>query len=174
MEKRNKEHLFENLFQENKDKIYRLCCGYFSDDNDVDDLFQEIMLNIWKNLDSFRAEAKISTWIYRIAVNTALLFSKRQQRNRNLFLRIEPEIFIPQTKGEVPDPHQQLELENLQRCITSLAKQDRLLVSMLLDGLSYKEMAEILGMSVSHVGVKINRIKHSLAELMKEASHGKL
>ncbi|KAA3660461.1 MAG: RNA polymerase sigma factor [Calditrichaeota bacterium] len=173
MNKRQKEHVFENLFRDNKDKVYRLCRGYFQDSNDVDDLFQEIMLNIWKSLDAFREEAKISTWIYRVAVNTALLFSKRQQRKNTLFQMIEPETLTDHTKSDTPDPHLQLELENLRRCITMLAKQDRLLVSLLLDGLSYKEMADILGMSVSHVGVKINRTKKALAALMKEASHGK-
>ncbi len=71
MKKEQKETLFTEVFQANRDRLYRLCCGYLNDENDIDDLMQEIMLNIWKNLDSFRGEAQISTWIFRIAVNTA-------------------------------------------------------------------------------------------------------
>ena len=73
----NKENLFIDILNENKDRIYRLCMGYLIDKQEVDDLFQDVMINIWRGLDSFRGEAQISTWIYRIAVNTSLIYNKK-------------------------------------------------------------------------------------------------
>jgi len=69
----DKEKLFKDILEENKNRIYRLCLGYLIDKQEVDDLFQDVMINIWRGLDSFRGDAKISTWVYRIAVNTSLI-----------------------------------------------------------------------------------------------------
>ncbi|MGA7837519.1 MAG: sigma-70 family RNA polymerase sigma factor [Ignavibacteriaceae bacterium] len=69
----DKEKLFTEVFKENRDKIYRLCYTSINNKDDVEDLFQEVMLNVWRSLENFRHESKFSTWIYRITVNTALL-----------------------------------------------------------------------------------------------------
>ncbi len=77
MKKSDKEELFIQMFNENREKTYRLCYAYLYDKTEIDDLFQEIMINVWNSLGQFRFESKISTWVYRIAVNTALLFNKK-------------------------------------------------------------------------------------------------
>ena len=86
-----KEQIFTKLFVENRDKVYRLCNAYLNDKNVLDDLFQDIMINIWNNLHSFRQEAKISTWIYRIAVNTALMYNNKIKKKNNLFSEFDLE-----------------------------------------------------------------------------------
>lgn len=167
MNKAQREAKFTEIFQNNRDQVYRLCCGFVSDANDVDDLFQEIMLNIWKNLSKFRTEAQISTWIYRIAVNSALLFRKREQRKKQRMRPLDKSDFTrPGKEGNFTGV--QFELQRLQACVQRLKKPDRLLISLLLEGLSYKEIADVLGLSVSHVGVKINRAKSKLEKMMQE------
>ena len=161
-----REQLFVELFENNRASIRRLCYGYLNSAAEVDDLFQEIMTNVWNSLPSFRGEAKIGTWLYRIAVNTALIHRRKRKPSAVL--------------EDVPDPrasaHQDLErrerLERLHRAIAQLGDQDRLIVSLLLEGISYKEIGEITGITVNYVGVKIVRIKQALERLMTEVSHG--
>jgi RNA polymerase sigma-70 factor, ECF subfamily len=162
------EQLFNDFFREYKDRIYRLCYGYLSDKKEIDDLFQEIMANIWKNLGSFRQESAIGTWVYRIAVNTALVFNRKLRRKHNLFQE-----WTTEKSGESRSENQedQLEkgelLERMHGCIAGLPTNDRLIVTLLLEGLSYEEIAAVVGISVNYVGVKINRIKPVLARLME-------
>jgi RNA polymerase sigma-70 factor (ECF subfamily) len=161
-----RERLFLELFHENKARIQRLCWGYLDSPHDAEDLFQEIMANVWNSLPSFRGESKISTWVYRIAVNTALVHRKKWKRSEEL----------QDVADTRPCAQQDLErrerLALLRAAIATLAEQDRLIVTLLLEGLSYKEMAEITGLTVNHVGVKISRIKLALEQNMLEATNG--
>ena len=84
MNQGERERLFLELFQQNKASIQRLCWGYLDSPHDAEDLFQEIMANVWNSLPSFRGESKISTWVYRIAVNTALVHRKKWKRGEEL------------------------------------------------------------------------------------------
>lgn len=161
-----RERQFVQLFETNRASIRRLCYGYLNSACEVDDLFQEIMTNVWNSLPSFRGEAKISTWLYRIAVNTALIHRRKRRPSEEL----------PDLPDQRASAHQDLEhqerLESLHRAIGQLADQDRVIVSLLLEGLSYKEIADITGITVNYVGVKISRIKQTLEQLMTEVSHG--
>ena len=143
-----RERLFVSLFEQNRAGILRLCYSYLNSASEVHDLFQEIMTNVWNSLVNFRGEAKLSTWVYRIAVNTALIYRRRRRPSEEL--------------PDMPDP----------RASTQLGDQDRLIVSLLLEGLSYKEIADITGITVNYVGVKISRIKQALEQLLTEVSHG--
>ena len=166
MNRVERERLFLELLEENKVRIQRLCYGYLNSPSEVEDLFQEIMTNVWNSLPGFRGEAKASTWLYRIAVNTALLYRKRWKRGEVL--------------TDVPDDrrgaHQNLEekerLASLRRAIATLPDQDRLIVTLLLEGLSYREIADITGITINYVGVRISRIKATLEQLMKEVAYG--
>ena len=82
MRNKDKEKQFQDLLSINKDKIFRLCYGYLNNKSEVDDLFQEVLLNVWKGLTHFREDAKMSTWIYRITVNTALVYNKKLKNSR--------------------------------------------------------------------------------------------
>jgi len=166
MTKSERERLFLDLFQNRRSSLQRLCYGFLGSSQDVEDLFQEIMTNVWNRLPSFRGESALNTWVYRIAVNTALVYRKKMKRGEEL--------------PELPDAgisaHQNLEqkerLAALRRAIASLADQDRLIVTLLLEGLSYKEIAEITGLTVNYVGVKISRSKQTIEQLMTEVNHG--
>jgi RNA polymerase sigma-70 factor (ECF subfamily) len=143
-----------------------LCYGYLGSPEEVEDLFQEIMTNVWNSLPSFRAESAINTWVYRIAVNTALVYRKKIKRGVEL-----PD--LPDARqGAQQNLEQQERLAALHRAIGSLADQDRLIVTLLLEGISYKEIADITGLTVNYVGVKISRIKQTLEQLMSEVTNG--
>ena len=161
-----RERLFVPLFEQSRAGIRRLCYSYLNSASEVDDLFQEIMTNVWNSLENFRGDAKLSTWMYRIAVNTALIHRRRRRRSEEL----------PDMPDHRVSTHRDLErqeqLEVLHCAIAQLGDQDRLIVSLLLEGLSYKEIADVTGITVNYVGVKISRIKQSLEQLMTEVSHG--
>ena len=161
-----REERFLEIFAAHKDRLHRLCYGYLGSNEDLDDLFQEVMVNVWNGLPGFRGDSAVSTWVYRIAVNTALIHRRKRRPT-------EPLVDVADRGGGV---HQCLEEEErlavLRRAIASLPAPDRLVVTLLLEGLSYKEIAEITGLTVNHVGVKLTRIRKSMEEMMTEVSHG--
>jgi RNA polymerase sigma-70 factor, ECF subfamily len=161
----DKETLFADILEQNRNRIYRLCLGYLIDKRDVDDLFQDVLVNIWRGLDSFRGEAKISTWIYRIAVNTALIHNKRTSRKKEIISSLDTDEVIDESGGKKDI---RIDVNFLREKIASLKKQDRLIITLMLEGLSYREISDIVGISVNYVGVKINRIKQQLEKLINE------
>jgi RNA polymerase sigma-70 factor (ECF subfamily) len=167
MTRAEKERLFTGLFEENKARVLRLCRGYLSDEHEAEDLFQEVMTNVWNSLESFRHEAKITTWLYRIAVNSALLYRRKLKRGEAVVAggALTERAAAP---GSSPDDDR---LRSLRAAITELPEQDRLIVTLLLEGLSYKEIAEVTGITVNYVGVKISRIKQSLEKRMTGVDH---
>lgn len=168
MTRSERDRVFQELFEANRSRIQRLCYGYLGSSDEVDDLFQEIMINVWNSLPSFRGESLASTWLYRIAVNTALIHRRKRRPT-------EP---LPELRDPARGAHHSLEtgerLAALRSAIASLPDQDRLIMTLLLEGLSYKEISEITGLTVNHVGVKINRSKAVLEQLLTEAHHGAL
>ena len=168
MTRADRERLFHELFTDNQSRIQRLCYGYLGPCGEVEDLFQEIMVNVWNSLPCFRGEARPSTWLYRIAVNTALIYRRKRRVT-------EP---LPEVRDPACSPHQNLEDEErltaLRAAIATLQDQDRVVVTLLLEGLSYKEISEITGLTVNYVGVKISRIKQVLEEMLTEAHHDKV
>lgn len=166
-----KEQVFYQLFEENREKIYRLCYAYLYNKDEIDDLFQEIMMNIWNSLDKFRNESKISTWVYRIAINSAIMHNRKDTKHKDLFSRgINLKMDIEDNLNESYEREEKL--VRLRQSILKLKSQDRLIISMVLEGLKYEEISEITGMTLSNVGVRINRIKVFLSNLMKEESNG--
>jgi len=166
MTQAERERIFVQLFEESRASIRRLCYGYLNSATEVDDLFQEIMTNVWNALPTFRGDAKITTWLYRIAVNTAIIHQRRHRPVEELRVVADHRATAQQ------DLEQREQLELLRRAIAELDDRDRLIVSLLLEGISYKEIAEITGISVNYVGVKIVRIKQELEQFMTEVTHG--
>ena len=162
-----KEKLFKEVFKENKDRIFRLCYTSLNNKADVDDLFQEVMTNVWRSLESFRNDSKISTWIYRITVNSSFLFNKRYKTKSGRFQNFEHHE-LEEIHGGSNHFEKNLDenLQNLQKAIAKLSKQDRIIISLFLEEMSYDEIAEVVGISRNYVGVKINRIKTALAKTM--------
>jgi RNA polymerase sigma-70 factor, ECF subfamily len=163
----NKESLFNEVFRENKDKIFKLCYSYLDKKDNAEDLFQEVMMNVWINLDNFRGESRISTWIYRIAINTALLYNKKDSR----YNKIKNQNGNPEKIQAIDSFDESMEKEKkiilLYESISKLSKQNRLIISLALEGLSYADIGEIIGITINNVGVRINRIKDELFKIMK-------
>ena len=133
---------------------------------------QEMLLQLWTSLPAFRGEAKESTWIYRVSFNTALAWRRDEKRRRvkhEAFLELN---IAPEAAWRPHEPSQEDEMvEMLYAAIRRLPRLDASLALMHLDGLTYREMSEVLGISENHVGVKLNRIRTHLAEQLKEAAH---
>jgi len=149
-------------------KVVRSCAAR----QDQEDLFQDVLLQVWSSIPSFRGEAKETTWIYRVAFNTALAWRRGEQRRRKgheTFLKLDTS---PQVQPSHVDSLPEREIvEQLYAAIRQLPQVDASLALMLLDGLSYQEMADVLGISENYIGVKLNRIRKQLADQLKGATH---
>ncbi|MET4081844.1 RNA polymerase sigma factor (sigma-70 family) [Pedobacter sp. UYP30] len=158
-----KDKLFKEIFAANSKKIFHLCYGYTGDADSANDLLQETFLKVWQNLDKFRNKSLISTWIYRIAVNTCLTYLRSEKRQAKDELT---ENIIETQTEEFSEKNEQVAL--LYTCISKLEENDRLLITMVLDELPYPEIAEVVGISEGNLRVKIHRIKQKLTDLYKQ------
>ncbi len=168
---RNQKELdFEALYLSHKDKIYRLCLGFVREKELANDLFQEILIKIWRHLESFKGESDISTWIYRIAYNTALTFTAKEKK------KSDQQTELPETldlaEPENYSQEQEIRLQLLYQAISELPELDRIIATLLLEGTAYKAIAEISGISENYVAVKVNRIKSSLTQKLNPQTHG--
>jgi RNA polymerase sigma factor (sigma-70 family) len=155
-----KEALFKEIFDKNSAKVFHLCYGYTGDDESANDLMQETFIKVWQNLDKFRNQSLISTWIYRIAVNTCLTYLRVEKRQAKDELT---DNIIENKQEEVSDKNEQVSL--LYKCISQLEENERILITMVLDEVPYHEIAQISGISDGNLRVKIHRIKQKLTEL---------
>ncbi len=141
--------------------LHRVAGLYARDAEERRDLVQEMLFQLWRSRERFKGEAKLSTWIYRIALNTAIS-GLRQARRRPLVVPLDDEGVAEGPAG--PTPSQDPRAAALHEAIRSLPAVDRALVLLHLEERSYEEIAEILGMSINHVGVKLTRIRQKLRD----------
>lgn len=169
-----KEERFTAVLTENKDRIYRMCRCYMRDEETLKDAYQQVLIHIWQNLDSFEGRSQIGTWIYRIATNTCLSLLKSDQRRQKIFLSGSEsfEENLLNHKTEASGDEQEENIQLLYTCINELPPLDKTLISLYLEDLSSKEMAEVLDISEANVRVKIHRIKAALKEAMERKNHG--
>jgi RNA polymerase sigma-70 factor, ECF subfamily len=147
--------------------LIRIVRSFAAQASDQDDLFQEILLQLWLSLPKFKAQSQESTWIYRVAFNTALGWKRSGKRkNRNLQL-LSPQQTPDTGQIKVSQFGSEQVIEQLYQAIHSLPIVDASLVLLALDGLNYKQMAEVLGITESSVGARLTRVKAKLAELLK-------
>lgn len=165
-----KEKLFGKIVQDNHASIFRICRAYLYDKAHADDLYQEILLQLWTSLDKYRGDAQLSTWVYRVAVNTAITYNAGQKKYR--VNSLPDTVNIPDDGTHVAKEKEQ-QLSLLTWAIGQLEGQDRLIILLVLEDLSYKEIAEITGSSVSNTGARISRIKTRIMKLVndKKDSH---
>jgi RNA polymerase sigma-70 factor (ECF subfamily) len=163
------EKVFKQWLGEHKGLMFKVVRAYAALPNDQDDLFQEILLQLWRSIPGFDGEAKETTWIYRVALNTAMVWKRgklrRRKKHHRTIIKFDELPDIQQNSGQLTS--EQRIIDRLYAAIQVLPKIDSTLVFMYLDGLSYDEMAEIIGISKSNVGVKLNRAKKQLAQLLK-------
>ena len=161
-----KEEQFKKIISGNGDKITRICRYYTPNVEDQKDMYQEILVNIWNSLDRFRGESSISTWIYRIAVNTSLSFTGKAFRYMKLQIHDDQQnlnVLLDEDDLEMA-LKREAELEQLQTHLNLLSVIDKALISLLLEGLSMREIAEVIGLTEPNVKVKIHRIKDELKQ----------
>lgn len=166
--------VFMTWLGEHGSSVVKVARAYTLTSDECQDLAQEILLQAWRSLPKFEGKAAAATWFYRVALQTAMNWQRRDKPRRS---RQRPllEVHTAVTEGcDSAEQAQQREtVEQLYKAIHQLPKADAALVLLYLDGLSYREMADVLGISESNVGVKLNRAKKALGELMKGESHGR-
>jgi RNA polymerase sigma factor (sigma-70 family) len=154
---------FTELIRENKGIIFKICNAYSSSKEDRDDLAQEIIYNLWKSYSGsgFRPDYKFSTWMYRIALNVAISFYRKERRQRRRVIYSESLLVVDDDVGP-PDTEADKDLALLLQFIGALKEIDKSIMLLYLGDKSYKEIAEITGITESNVATKINRIKDKL------------
>ena len=166
------ESLFKSWLIEQDGSVLKVARAYTLTTEDCQDLAQEILLQVWRSLPQFQGRASATTWFYRVALNTALGWHRKEHRRQ---ARQQPILEFENLSAAGSDSAQQIvqreAVERLYAAIRKLPKTDAALVLLYLDDLSYRQMAEVLGISESNVGVKLNRAKKALGALLKEESH---
>ena len=164
-----KEDRFNEIVSENGDRIQRICRYYNSNPENQKDMYQEVLVNIWKSLDNFKGNSSISTWVYRIAVNTSLTFTGKAFKEMKLIVDVDAENFNHVIDEDILDSKQKQELqfEELQKELNLLSVIDKALISLMLEGLSMKEVSDVIGITESNVKVKIHRVKENLRTKLK-------
>ena len=153
---------FIQLLDENKDRIYRICKIYAVSPIEPQDLFQEVVIQIWKSLPTFKGKSQISTWIYKIALNVCYSSKMKFEKSSGNTVRLESIHFIlPEI---TVDKNQQEKFEALKVCISSLNEKDKAIIILYLDELPYKEIALITGLTENNIAVKMKRIRDMLLE----------
>ena len=147
--------------------LHKICNLYCAQTHDRQDLFQEMVLQLWKAYPKFRGEAKISTWLYRIALNTAI---SGLRKKKDHIVIVEPQQFAGTLDNEqqVESLENQEKLQQLHAAIAQLSDIEKALVMLYLEDKSYAEMEEILGISQNNLRVKMNRIKEKLRKITKQ------
>jgi RNA polymerase sigma factor (sigma-70 family) len=140
--------------------IYKICRMYRDSKEDQEDLFQEIVYQLWKSYPSFKGEAKISSWIYRIALNTAMAVYRKRSPSVD-YLEEIPEKIHPQNDHPVTENE-----DRLFWALRQLNDAEKALISLYLEDFSYIEIAEITGITENNVGVRLNRIKNKLKKII--------
>ncbi len=152
------EEIFLSELEKNKESLLRLCSIYAPDSDTKRDFFQESLLNIWKSMPSFKGDASLKTWMYRITINVCLGLEKRQTKYDFVDitnLSLEKDYF---NDLELPD----YRLEKLHNCISKLKETEKTLIGLYLEELSYKEISAITGLTENHIAVKLKRIRKKL------------
>ena len=152
---------FLKIVEDNQGIIYKVCKMYRDTREDQEDLFQEIVLQLWKSYPKFRGESKVSSWMYRIALNTAIAIFRKN--------KIELE-FNEKIPKEHHSKYKETPSENEERlfdAIRTLNKAERAIIALYLEDYPYNEIGEIIGITENYVGVKISRIKEKLKNILK-------
>lgn len=161
----SKEHEFAQVIKDNEGLIFKITTIYTDNEQDQKDLFQDIVYQLWKSYDSFRNEAKISTWMYRVGMNTAINQLKKRKRMPHS-VSID-QLVLKQTENYDDEFEQRLKI--LYKHIRLLNVLEKGIMLLLLEGKKYEEIAEITGFTPSNVGTRISRIKQKLkSQILKK------
>lgn len=151
---------FLSVIKEYERVIYKVCYMYATANASLNDLYQEVVLNIWKSFEKFRGDSKISTWIYRIALNTCISFSRKERNMPEIVMLTQEEFGMMDEQDET-----QMMLKELYLLINQLGQLDKSIILLYLEDKNYEEIAEIMGLTVTNVATKLSRIKEKLRKM---------
>lgn len=161
------EQEFLSLIEDHKGLIHKVSRMYMDEPEDREDLFQEIILQLWKSYGSFKGESKVSTWMYRVALNTSLTFFKKDKR--------KPDNIRMHHKMDVKDDneasHKETQLDYFYKAVHTLNPVEKALIFLFLEGQSHKEIGNNLGITEVNARVKLNRTKDKLQEIIKKQGY---
>lgn len=158
----NLEQEFLSVIREYERVIYKVCYLYTTPHATLSDLYQEVVLNIWKSFPKFRRECKVSTWIYRISLNTCISFIRKEKNIPEIVTLTQD---VDRTED---DDETQAMLKQLYRMISRLGELEKSIILLYLEDKSYEEIAEITGLTLTNVATKLSRIKDKLKKMNKE------
>jgi len=160
---------FIKLIEKNQGIIFKVSKMYCDNETDQEDLFQDILIQLWNAYPSFKGLSKFSTWMYRVALNTAIAQIRKGKKLENEELTPEFKFDVPEHEG---DDEREERIKLLHRAISRLNKAEKAIIMLYMDDYSYEEISEIVGISVSNVGVKIIRIKKKLQIFLNALGYG--
>lgn len=153
---------FARIVREHKGTIYTVCYMFSKDEDEVADLFQDILMNLWKGFEKFRGESSIRTWLYRVSLNTCISADRKKRRNgESVPLDMNIDLFDDSAED-------MKQIRMLQNRISRLRPFDRAIVLLWLENLSYDEIGAIVGISSKNVSVRLFRIKEQLRKMSEE------
>jgi len=166
------ENTFLNALEEHQHKLLRICSVYAKDEDDTKDLLQEVLVNIWKSMPSFKGNSSLGTWMYRITLNVCLRLKTKEIGKQKKMLRMDSRA-INIYKTEVVEDEQigqQKQLVQLRKCIKQLNEADKAVISLYLEELPYRDISNITGLSENAIAVKIKRIKTKLLNCINQTA----
>ena len=149
------------MVREHKNTIYTVCFMFSKDSDEVNDLFQEVLINRWKGFESFEGKSKVDTWIWRVSFNTCISQERKKKRNSPIPLSMGIDLF-----NDKDDDTKQVKM--LYDRIHRLKPFDRAIVLLWLENMSYEEIAAIVGITVKNVSVRLYRIKEELKQMSNQ------
>jgi len=161
----NNSQLFQNTVEQHKGIFLKVARAYCLDEDDRQDLVQEMMIQVWHSFEKYNPELKISTWLYRIALNVAISFYRKNAPRKNKNTSLNKTVFQIQEEEIIPKEH---EIGLLELFISELKEIDKALMLLYLEDKSHVEIGEILGLSVTNVATKVGRIKDRLKQRFSE------
>ena len=154
--------LFESTVADHDAMIRRICLGYAHTSQDLEDLYQDVLVNIWRGLPAFRADSSMRTWVYRIALNTCVSTLRIRTRQPPL-TSLDDVILVPDRSLEKKEA-----VKELYECIATLGPIDKAIVMMWLDEYSYEEIADTIGLKRNNVATRLHRAKERLKAKIKD------
>jgi RNA polymerase sigma-70 factor (ECF subfamily) len=161
MERNENEQQFSRLVREQKSTIYTVCYMFSKDEDEVAELFQETLVNLWNGFGSFEGRSDIRTWVYRVALNTCLSADRKKKRRKTVPLTMNVNLF-----DDTDADSRQVQM--LRRRISRLAPFDRAIVLLWLENMSYEEIGLVVGISTKNVSVRLYRIKEQLKNMSND------
>lgn len=153
---------------EHKGILFKVSKMYMDQPDDQEDLFQEIVLQLWKAYDSFKGESQFSTWMYRVAINTAIVYFKKEKRKP--IQQVFPTEHIADQPSNTEE--QESQINHFYRAVQQLDKIDKAIIFYQLEGYSHREIGQNLGISEGNARVKLNRAKEKLKQIIKKQGYG--